>query len=78
LRLAVSESVTPAAGTVLGWTVDDIGATVDALRAAGIEPVRFEGMPQDERGVWQTPDGSQVVWFRDPDGNVLSATQPGA
>jgi hypothetical protein len=29
----------------------------------------------DERGVWTTPGGDQVLWFRDPDGNVLSLTR---
>lgn len=33
---------------------------------------RFEGFGQDEGGVWTSPDGSRVAWFRDPDGNLLS------
>jgi hypothetical protein len=35
---------------------------------------RYEGMGQDERGVWSTPGGDQVAWFLDPDGNTLSLT----
>jgi hypothetical protein len=36
---------------------------------------RFEGMVQDDLGVWTTPGGDLVAWFKDPDGNVLSLTQ---
>jgi hypothetical protein len=37
--------------------------------------LRFDGMNQDEDGVWTSPDGAQVAWFSDPDGNTLSVTQ---
>jgi predicted enzyme related to lactoylglutathione lyase len=40
--------------------------------------VRFEnyGMPgQDQRGIWKSPSGARIAWFKDPDGNVLSLTQ---
>jgi hypothetical protein len=30
---------------------------------------------EDELGVWTTPSGARVAWFKDPDGNVLSLTQ---
>jgi len=23
-------------------------------------------------GIWTAPDGDQVAWFKDPDGNLLS------
>jgi hypothetical protein len=29
-------------------------------------------MDQDEDGVWTAPNGAQVAWFKDPDGNTLS------
>jgi hypothetical protein len=32
-------------------------------------------MSQDELGVWTSPDGHKVAWFRDPDGNNLSLTE---
>jgi hypothetical protein len=32
-------------------------------------------MKQDELGVWTAPDGTQVAWFKDPDGNTLSVSQ---
>jgi len=48
---------------------------VAALVDAGTEAVRYEGMDQDITGVWRTPGGDLVAWFRDPDGNTLSLTQ---
>ena len=41
---------------------------------AGVEPLRYEGMEQDEAGVWTAPGGARIVWFQDPDGNTLSLT----
>jgi hypothetical protein len=33
-------------------------------------------MGQDERGVWQVPDGAtKIAWFKEPDGNMLSVSQ---
>jgi catechol 2,3-dioxygenase-like lactoylglutathione lyase family enzyme len=66
----------PTAGyTVLGWVVDDIVASVRGLGERGVAFERFGGMEQDEAGVWTTPGGDQVAWFKDPDGNTLSVTQ---
>jgi predicted enzyme related to lactoylglutathione lyase len=65
----------PVAFTVLGWKVTDIEATVDALTAKGVTFNRYDGMDQDERAIWTTPDGGRVAWFKDPEGNVLSLTE---
>jgi catechol 2,3-dioxygenase-like lactoylglutathione lyase family enzyme len=62
--------------TVAGWTVADVAATVRALSERGVAFERFEGMDQDELGVWTAPDGARVAWFKDPDGNILSLTAP--
>lgn len=61
--------------TVLGWRVSDIAAAVRDLTARGVTFLRYDGMDQDESGVWTTPGGDRVAWFADPDGNVLSLTQ---
>jgi catechol 2,3-dioxygenase-like lactoylglutathione lyase family enzyme len=58
--------------TVLGWTVDDLDATIDELVDRGVAFVRYDGIEQDDRGVWVTPVGIRVAWFKDPDGNTLS------
>jgi catechol 2,3-dioxygenase-like lactoylglutathione lyase family enzyme len=60
--------------TIAGWSVSDISSTVTALTSAGVSMQRYEGMDQDEQGVWTAPSGDRVAWFTDPDGNVLSVT----
>jgi catechol 2,3-dioxygenase-like lactoylglutathione lyase family enzyme len=79
-QLRVTRVPKPAAApyTVLGWRVDDIAATVRELVMAGVRANRYQGMEQDELGIWQAPAGSLVVWFSDPDGNTLSLQQPPA
>jgi hypothetical protein len=32
-------------------------------------------MQQDDLGIWTSPDGTKVAWFKDPDGNTLSISQ---
>jgi catechol 2,3-dioxygenase-like lactoylglutathione lyase family enzyme len=75
LRLSPVPSTTPSEHTVLGFAVADVEAIADALARAGVAAERFEGFGHAENGVWQAPDGSRVVWFRDPDGNLLSAVR---
>ena len=78
LRVQRVEDVAPHAYTALGWEVDDVAAQVRALVASGVAMARFPGLPQDADGIWDTPDGSRVAWFHDPDGNTLSISQPPA
>ena len=47
----------------------------EALVKAGINLERFDGMGQDELGIWKSPSGARVAWFKDPDGNTLSVSQ---
>lgn len=61
--------------TVLGWEVPDIASAVSDLSARGVTFERYPGMTQDGAGVWSSPSGARVAWFKDPDGNVLSLTQ---
>jgi catechol 2,3-dioxygenase-like lactoylglutathione lyase family enzyme len=75
LRLTPVQEWTPPPFTVLGWRVGDLRATARGLAAKGVAFQIFSGMGQDADGIWTTPDGSQVAWFRDPDGNTLSLTQ---
>ena len=75
LRVTTVPQVIAAGYTVLGWVVASIDDAVRDLHAAGIAFERYEGMPQDDRGVWQAPNGARVAWFKDPDGNTLSVTQ---
>ena len=75
LRVALVDQLSPQPFTVFGWTVGAIGETMAGLAARGVEFLRYEGMDQDPTGVWTTPGGDRIAWFRDPDGNVLSLTQ---
>ena len=72
LRITAVGDVHPASYTVLGWQVPDLDAIVSALVGRGVTFERYEGMGQDERGVWTSPSGARVAWLKDPDGNVLS------
>ena len=75
LRIQKAESVMAVPYTTLGWTVDDIFATLEQLVNGGVMFERFSGVGQDENGVAQFPGGAKVAWFKDPDGNRLSITQ---
>ena len=75
LRIAKVQVVNPARHTILGWMVTDVRQTVGELAAKGITFERYDGLPQDEIGICRFPGGSEVAWFRDPDGNKLSLTQ---
>jgi catechol 2,3-dioxygenase-like lactoylglutathione lyase family enzyme len=77
LRVAKGRTSPPAPQTVLGWEVDDIHAAIRELAARGVkfEQWNLPFMKQDEYGVWTPPNGDQVAWFKDPDGNVLSISR---
>jgi predicted enzyme related to lactoylglutathione lyase len=65
----------PATFTVLNFPVADIDAAVDELAKAGVSMERYDGMPQDDRGIVRgTADGSgpDIAWFQDPAGNILA------
>jgi len=75
LRVSPVLSTQPTAHTVAGFAVDDLDPVLTELGRRGITWERFSGLPHDERGIVVTPDGAKVVWFRDPDGNLLSIVQ---
>jgi catechol 2,3-dioxygenase-like lactoylglutathione lyase family enzyme len=75
LRVSPVPSVQPSEHTVFGFAVDDLDATVAEMAARGLQSERIAGLPHDERGVLTVPDGSRVIWLRDPDGNLLSVVQ---
>lgn len=75
LRIAKAQQVVVAPYTVLGWKVGDIARTVRELSAKGVRFERYDGMAQDEAGIWASPSGAKIAWFKDPDGNTLSLTE---
>lgn len=75
IRIAKVASFTPLRSTVLGWEVDDIEAIVAWLGGRGVVFDKYPFVQDQERGIWTTPNGDKVAWFKDPDGNVLSVGQ---
>jgi len=66
----------PAGYTILNFAVDDVDAAVDALTERGVRFERYEGMEQDEKGIFRDA-GPDIAWFTDPAGNVLSVLEDG-
>ena len=65
----------PASFTILGWHVSNAETAVSELAAKGVAVERFPWMEQSETGIWTSPSGARIAWFKDPDGNVLSVTE---
>ncbi len=65
---------TPADYTILNFPVEDIDAAVEELGARGVKFERYDGMPQDDKGVMRE-QGPPIAWFKDPAGNVLSVLE---
>ena len=65
---------TPATYTILNFEVDDIDAAVDELSRRGVSFERYDGFPQDEKGIMRG-NGPDIAWFKDPAGNILSVIQ---
>lgn len=61
----------PASFTILNFVVEDVTASVDALVERGVSMEKYDGMPQDDKGVMKG-NGPDIAWFLDPSGNVLS------
>jgi catechol 2,3-dioxygenase-like lactoylglutathione lyase family enzyme len=75
LRLGMAKELPSVRGTVLGWQVPDASAAVRDLEQAGIRFERYDHLKQDAQGIWTTPTGAKVAWFKDPDGNILSISE---
>ncbi len=75
LRIAKVQTLSPARHTVLGWKVVNVAGAAERLAAGGVVFERFPGLDQDERGIWTSPDGAKIAWFKDPSGNILSLTE---
>jgi catechol 2,3-dioxygenase-like lactoylglutathione lyase family enzyme len=75
LRIQIVQSHTPAPHTQLGWHVMDIRSEIEQLTAKGVRFELFPHFQQDQQGVWKSPSGALVAWFKDPDGNLLSLTE---
>ena len=76
IRVTKVESFTPQPFTVLGWEVHSVTGMAEKLREKGVTFERYSYLQQDSNGIWTSPSGAKVAWFKDPDGNVLSISQP--
>ncbi|HZQ92190.1 MAG TPA: VOC family protein [Terriglobales bacterium] len=75
IRIVKMPKFTPAQGTVLGWQVTDIEAVAGWLASRGVATEKYPFVQDQKTGIWTTPNGDKVAWFKDPDGNVLSISQ---
>ena len=75
IRVAKAGKFAPAPFTVLGWEVTKIEDEVRALVARGVVFEKYPFVEDKETGIWITPTGDKVAWFKDPDGNVLSLSE---
>jgi len=75
VRVTIVQDFKPHPFTILGWNVDDIASVIKQLNDKNIFCERYDFIEQDKLGIWTTPNGSKVAWFKDPDGNVLSLTE---
>jgi len=64
----------PATFTILNFAIDNIDEAVDELKNRGITFERYQGAPQDDRGIMRK-HGPPIAWFKDPSGNVLSVIE---
>ena len=75
IRIAKVPNFTPLQGTILGWEVTDITSAATWLRDRGVPTEKYPFVQDRELGIWTTPNGDKVAWFKDPDGNILSIGQ---
>jgi catechol 2,3-dioxygenase-like lactoylglutathione lyase family enzyme len=75
IRIVKVPTFTALRSTVLGWEVDDIETIVTWLAGRGVVFEKYPFVQDQERGIWTTPNGDRVAWFKDPDGNVLGVSQ---
>ena len=75
IRIVKGAKFTPAQYTVMGWEVTDIVAIVKWLSERGVTFEKYPFVQDQKLGIWTTPNGDKVAWFKDPDGNVLSLSQ---
>ena len=75
LRVTIVPQLTPHPFTILGWNVQNIVSMITELSNKHVTFERYDFLKQDNLGIWTSPNGSKVAWFKDPDGNILSLTE---
>lgn len=75
LRITTVEKLNPHPFTVLGWDVENIDFLIESLVNKGVVFESYKFFEQDKLGIWTSPSGAKVAWFKDTDGNLLSLTE---
>jgi catechol 2,3-dioxygenase-like lactoylglutathione lyase family enzyme len=75
LRVTNVPNFKPQEFTIVGWEVGNIEQAVSSLREKGVAFQSYGFPGQDAQGIWSSPSGAKVAWFKDPDGNLLSLAQ---
>jgi catechol 2,3-dioxygenase-like lactoylglutathione lyase family enzyme len=75
IRISKVPNYKPLQGTILGWEVENIEAAAKWLGDRGVATEKFPFVQDRELGIWTTPNGDKVAWFKDPDGNILGVSQ---
>jgi catechol 2,3-dioxygenase-like lactoylglutathione lyase family enzyme len=75
LRISIVNELNAQTFTVLGWNVANINSAIEWLNKKGIQCEKYPDLEQDNLGVWTSPSGAKVAWFKDPDGNILSVSE---
>ena len=79
-----SAGASPGTFTQMGWTVDDIDATVAELRSRGVVFEEYDlpglktvnGIAEIAGNYPSKGSGEWAAWFRDSEGNMLGIGQP--
>ena len=76
LRVTLVTDHKPSPFTILGFYVPDVRRAMAEFQDRGLQFKSYEGYDQDDDGIWTAPNGRQIAWFEDPDGNIISLSQP--
>ena len=76
--LYASTGAAPGTFTQMGWSVDDLDATMAELKSRGLEFAEEYGVDVQVEGNYPSKGGrgERAVWFRDSEGNLLGIGQP--
>ena len=58
--------------TTATWTVKDVDAEVEALKAKGVAFEHYDMPGMKLEGDVHVAEGQRAAWFKDPDGNILA------
>ncbi|MBI5277423.1 MAG: VOC family protein [Burkholderiales bacterium] len=72
--------LTPNAGTSRAsqafWSVPDVDAAIQSLKARGVEFERYDDMPGERSAQGAiTAGGAKAAWFKDSEGNIMALIQ---